>query len=305
MRIGSSAGDGVGRGAPDVIRQDLVEAAEDGHSTFVLPNIFGVDALTMLVALAPQVPGPKLAVGVVPAPPRHPLALAQQAMTANLVMGGRLVLGVGLSHQMVIEGMFGLPFTRPAEWFREYLTILTSVIRTGSVSFQGEMLSGQGGIDLPGHEPFPVMAAALGPKMLAIAGALADGTSTWMCGVRTIGEHVVPAITAAAEAAGRDRAPAIQVAIPVCVTDDATAARAEAATTFALYGMLPSYRAMLDREGAAGPADVAVVGTEDEVRHQLGEFAEAGTTELVAVNFSREPELRARTRAVLAEAAAG
>lgn len=304
MRIGTSAGDGMGRGDPALIRNDIGEAVEDGLSTFVLPNIFGVDALTMLTALAPDYPGIQLGVGVVPTYPRHPMALAQQAMTVQVLTGGRLVLGVGLSHQIVIETMFGMSYARPVRHMREYLTVLMSLVRTGSVAFAGETITANGSIDIAGYEPFPVVVAALGPKMLQAAGELADGTSTWMCGVDTIRTHIDPTIVAAADAAGRDKAPEVQVAIPVCVTDDEAAARELAAKVFAMYGVLPSYRAMLDREGAAGPADVAVVGNEEAVRDKLGQFADAGATELVAVNYSFAGDEHERTRALLRELAA-
>lgn len=299
MRIGSSAGDGMGRGAPDVIRKDATEAVEDGLSTFVLPNIFGVDALTMLVGMAPEVPGIKLGVGVVPVQPRHPLALAQQAMTAQVLTGGRLVLGVGLSHQMVIEAMFGLSFEKPAAYMEEYLTALTSLIRNRGVAFAGERITANGTIDIPGYEPCPVFVAALGPRMLKVAGTLADGTSLWMCGLNTVKDHIVPTINAAAEAAGRDAAPEVQMALPVCVTDDEAAARQKAGAVFAMYGMLPSYRAMLDREGVGGPADVAIVGNEDQVAEQIRAFGDAGATEFLAVNYSEDPDEHERTRSVL------
>jgi len=299
MRIGMSAGDGMGRGDPTLIRNDIGEAVEDGLSTFVLPNIFGVDALTMLTALAPDYPGIRLGVGVVPSYPRHPMALAQQAMTVQVLTGGRLVLGIGLSHQIVIEMMFGLSYANPVRHMREYLSALMPLVTTGGVAYVGETLTANGSIDIPGYEPFPVLVAALGPKMLKLAGEMADGTSTWMCGVETVRTHIAPTINAAAEAAGRDHAPEVQVAIPVCVTDDEVGARERAGATFAMYGTLPSYRAMLDREGAAGPADVAVVGGEEAVRDVFESFARAGTTELIAVNYSDQPEEHDRTRTLL------
>jgi F420-dependent oxidoreductase-like protein len=304
MRIGLSAGDGMGRGAPEQIRQDLAEAVEDGLATFVLPNIFGADALTMLAVLGQQAPDIRLGVGVVPIYLHHPMALAQQAMTVQWATGGRLLLGVGLSHQIVVEAMLGLSYAKPAAYMEEYLTVLTSLVRTGAVAHTGERITANGGYNVAGYEPFPVVVAALGPRMLEIAGRIGDGTSTWMCGLDTIRSHIAPSIVAAAEAAGRDRAPEVQVALPVCVTDDEAGARAKAGMVFAMYGSLPSYRAMLDREGAAGPADVALVGSEEQVRDMLDQFAEAGTTEFVAVNYSDDPDEHERTRAVLRSAVA-
>ena len=143
------------------------------------------------------------------------------------------------------------------------------------------------------------MVAALGTQMLRLAGRVADGTITWMTGAATLEAHVMPTITGAAAEAGRP-APRVAVGLPVCVTDDPDAARERAASVFRMYDTLPSYRAMLDREGAAGPADVAVVGDEASVLAGLERLASAGATDLVAVEFAshKSPE-RARTRDLL------
>lgn len=131
----------------------------------------------------------------------------------------------------------------------------------------------------------PVLLAALAPRMLRLAGEVADGTVLWMTGAKTVAEHVAPAVTEAARAAGRPE-PRIVCALPVCVTDDAEEARALAAKRFEIYGRLPSYRAVLDREGAEGPADVAIVGDEDEVAARIEALAKAGVTDFVAAEYS-------------------
>ncbi len=299
MRIGIFSGDVVNRGSLEQIRGDARKVAEEGFHSFWLPSIFGLDPLTALAVVAPEAPGIELGVAVVPMQPRHPAALAQQAMTTHVVSGGRLLLGVGLSHRLVIETMFGLSYDRPVRLTREYLTVLTSLVRTGSVSFSGEIYKVNGLLTVEGATPFPVLVAALGPQMLEVAGSIADGTATWMCGLATLRDHIVPTIGAAADRAGRSDAPRVGAGIPVAVTDDPGAARSEAAATFATYGQLPSYRAMLDREGAAGPEDVAIIGSEDQVLEQLGAFAEAGVTDLVAVPYAADREARDRTRAAL------
>lgn len=125
--------------------------------------------------------------------------------------------------------------------------------------------------------------------MLRLAGEQTDGTATWMVGVKTLAEHVTPISTAAARGAGRPP-PRIIVGLPLCITSDAEAARARAARAFERYSQLPSYRAMLDREGASGPADVAVAGTAAEVEHQLAEFEYAVTTEFDANIFGSAEE---------------
>jgi 5,10-methylenetetrahydromethanopterin reductase len=148
----------------------------------------------------------------------------------------------------------------------------------------------------------PVLLAALGPRMLRLAGEQAEGTVLWMTGPATVREHIVPEITAAAKAAGRP-SPRVVCILPVCVTDDPDGARAGAAKVFAIYGQLPSYRAMLDREGAAGPADVALVGAEDAVAAQLSALADAGVTDFVAGEYARGDDAK-RTRRFLRSLAA-
>jgi F420-dependent oxidoreductase-like protein len=182
---------------------------------------------------------------------------------------------------------------------REYLDALLPMLRGEQAAVDGETLKATGGITIPDvPSPPPVLLAALAPRMLHLAGAVADGTVTWMTGRKTIESHIVPAITAAADAAKRP-APRVAVGLPVCVTDDPTAARAQAAKTFAVYGHLPSYRAMLDKEGAAGPADVAVVGDEAAVTAEIRRLADAGATDLAGAVFGSSEE-RARTLDVLA-----
>jgi F420-dependent oxidoreductase-like protein len=300
MRIGVITGDAIGRSAFERIRAEAHHAVEDGLQSFWLPQIFGLDALTTLAVLAPELPGIDLGVGVVPMQPRHPMALAQQALTVQMATGGRLQLGVGLSHQVVIETMFGIPWDRPVLRSREYLSALGPLIRDRAVAFTGETVSCAGAIDIPDPPAAcPILLAALGSQMLKVAGTLADGTITWMTGPATLASHTVPAIVAAAEQAGRDAAPRVVASAPVCVTDDPDGARARAGEVLAMYGMLPSYRAMLDREGAAGPSDLTIAGTQEQVIEEVGRYAEAGATEFIALNFSEITEEYEATRAAL------
>jgi 5,10-methylenetetrahydromethanopterin reductase len=297
VRIGIFRGD-TANGPIDSIVDAAASAADAGFASFWLPQIFGVDALTALALVGREVPRIELGTAVVPTFPRHPIVLAQQALTTQAATGGRLTLGIGLSHQPVIEGMYGYSFDRPVRHMREYLEILVPIIQTGRVSFAGETLTGRSGVDVKGGSPLPILLAALGVKMLELAGSVADGTVTWMTGPATIESHIVPTITAAAALAGRP-APRIGVGLPVCVAGDVYAARERAAATFEIYGALPSYRAMLDREGADGPADVAVVGNEADVRRQLARLEAAGATDFVANVFGSRDE-RAHTTALLA-----
>ncbi|MGI8794780.1 MAG: LLM class flavin-dependent oxidoreductase, partial [Acidimicrobiales bacterium] len=182
------------------------------------------------------------------------------------------------------EGMYGYSFDKPARHMREYLSILLPLLREGKTGFQGETMKGFGQLHTGDTPSTPVVLAGLGPIMLNLAGAVADGTVTWMTGPKTVADHIAPSIAKAAADAGRD-APRIVVALPTAVTDDPAAAKEKAASVFSIYGQLPSYRAMLDREGAAGPADVVIAGSEAEVKGQIEGVLEAGATEFVAVPF--------------------
>lgn len=296
MRIGIFGGDTAKRGIDDVIA-DARAAEQDGFAGYWLPQIFAADALTVLALVGREVPRIELGTAVVPTYPRHPMVLAQQALTTQAAIGGRLALGIGLSHQIVIEGMFGMSFAQPVRHMREYLEILTALVRVGTISFAGETLTARGTLSVTGATPFPILVAALGPKMLELAGSIADGTLTWMTGPATLESHTIPTITAAATRAGRP-APRVGVALPVCITSDVDAARDRAGRELEGYGLLPSYRAMLDREGAAGPGDVAFAGDEAVVGKAIAHLAGIGVTDFVAAQYGSREE-RARTREFL------
>ena len=278
------------------------QIAADGFETMWIPQIFGVDAITALAVVTREVPDLRVGTAVIPTYPRHPAMLAAQAKTLSSISGGRFTLGIGLSHQIVIEGMFGLSYDKPVRHMREYLEILVPLLANEAIDTEGETLTFRGGLSFSAP-PTPVLVAALGPAMLKVAGRLSDGTSTWMTGPRTIAEHVAPSIGAAAEGAGRP-APQIVTSVPVCVTDDPGPAIERAAKEFEMYGGLPSYRAMMDREGVDGPAGIAIVGSPDEVTQRIGEFFTAGTTLFNGVAFG-DPDQQAATREVLVAANRG
>jgi len=223
--------------------------------------------------------------------------LAQQALTANDILGGRLDLGIGLSHQMVTEGMWGISWKRSYTHMREYLDALMPLLNGEQVSMAGDIVTCRGGLDNFGTKP-KVMLAALGPKMLTLAGAVSDGTVLWMTGPKTVASHIAPTINNAAAEAERP-APEIIAALPVCVTDDVDGARARAAEEFAIYGQLPSYRAMMDREGVEGPGGLAIVGTAEQVQEQIVGMLDAGATTFVGSEFGLGDEAEA-TRDALA-----
>ncbi len=271
--------------------------ADEGFHSVWSPQIFGMETLTAIAVAGREVPGIMFGTAVVPTYPRHPMTMAQMALAANDATKGRLMLGIGLSHKVVIEGMYGMSFARPAAHMKEYLSILCPLINDRAVSVSGESLTFRGSVSAPDAPPCPVFIAALAPAMLKLAGTMADGTVTWMTGPRTVQDHIIPVMTAAATAVGRPQ-PKTMVGLPVCVTSDVEGARVRAAKEFAIYGQLPSYRAVLDREGAAGPADIAAIGDERTVAAAIKRMADAGATELVANVFGSSAE-NARTRELL------
>ncbi len=291
MRIGIGVGDIAGRGsAPGDQIEQIRALAGLGVPRVWLAQIFGGDALTMIAVAGAQLPGIEFGTAVVPTYPRHPTALAAQALTVQAVTGGRLTLGVGPSHREVIEDMFGLDYTKPARYMREYLTVLGGLLRGERVDFTGETMRVNARLNIPGSAPPSVLVAALGPVMLRVAGELTDGTVTWMTGPETLARHTVPVLAKAAADAGRPT-PRVVASLPICLTTDPAAARERAARQFAMYGQLPNYRAMLDREGAAGPADIALAGDEAELRAGTARLADAGVTEFLAVPFGTKEQV--------------
>jgi F420-dependent oxidoreductase-like protein len=279
---------------------EAVQAVADaGVRRAWLPQVFSGEALTTIAVAGREFRDIDFGTAVIPTYPRHPLVLAEQALTtAAAIGGGRLHLGIGLSHQVVIEGMLGMAFEKPATHMREYLSALRPALDGQPVSVKGETLQAHtlmGPITIDGAGPVPVLVAALGPALLRVAGELADGTLTWMAAPQVIADRIAPTITAAAESAGRPR-PRVGVGLPVAVTNDVGAALERAAASYAIYGTLPSYKRLLDEAGLDGPAGVVIAGDEDEVAGRIRALADVGATELLAAPIGsravREETLR-------------
>jgi F420-dependent oxidoreductase-like protein len=282
----------------ETITAHAQQAVAEGFPTYWLAQVGVADTLTLLAALALRVPGIDFGTAVIPTYPRHPAMLASQALTTQALSGGRLHLGIGLSHQVVIEGMFGMSFDKPVRHMREYLSILMPLVDEKKVAYTGETLSANMTFASSDDPPCPVLVAALGPQMLRLAGAHTAGTILWMVGEKTVRDHIAPTLREAAAKAGRP-APRIVGGLPICVTDEPEAVRERAGRAFAMYGQLPSYRAMLDREGAASPADVAIIGSASYVEDRLSALKEAGATEFAAAEFAREGAESEQTRDAL------
>lgn len=294
MRIGCYVSD---RGATvDEIVVAARTVAEHGMPTAWASDVGSWDALTTLAAVGREVPGLELATGVVVSHSRHPLTLAAQALTVQSAVGNRLTLGVGVSHQYVVEGQFGYSFDRPARHLREYLSALTPLLHGESVDFHGETLTAVGDLVTPGATPPAVLVGALGSAMLRVAGELADGTVTVWAGPHTIAEHIAPTIAKAA--VGRTT-PRIVAGALVAVTSDPEALRDSVSLQFAASGNVPHYQATFAREGVSGAGETAILGGEAEVERQIRRLFNAGATELLALPTGSARE-RARTIELLA-----
>lgn len=308
MRISIGVGgDVVGQpSAPEDIVDQIEQAAVAGFpAAWTVHFTRSLDALTVLAAAGLRTPTIEFGVGIVPTYPRHPMALAQQAATVQALCGGRLTLGVGVSHRPVIEGLLGLRYESPAAHMREYLSVLVPLLRDGQVSFQGSYYSVDGGFVVPGTSPVPVVVGALSPLMVRAAGELADGIVTWLAGPRTLQGFIVPEVIAAAAGAGRP-APRIIAALQVAVCDDREEGIARAEEVFARYAGLANYQRLLAREGLTSPGALAVVGTESQVTEQLRGYADIGATEVWATVFAvgADPAASvARTQRLLADLA--
>ena len=267
------------------------EVVDRGFSSIWLPQSAGFDALTVIAISGAHVPRVELGTSVIPTYPRHPVALAAQALTVNAAVGGRLLLGLGLSHKMSIEGTYGLSYERPARHMREYLAALLPLLEEGAVDVSGDTITAQPRSTRPAPRRRPsssprcnrACSSSRAPSRPepspGARGRSPSPSRSCRCSVQRRRERGGP----------RHR---VVVALPAIVTDDEADGRAKADEQLAGYGNIPVYRAVLDREGVAGPADVSIVGDERSVTSQLGRLAEIGATDFVAIPTGDEADRR-------------
>jgi len=272
-----------------------------GLGALWIDQLYDYEALSLAALLGRETRHIALGSWVVPTPPRHPVVLAQQALTAQAASGNRLLLGIGLSHRAVIEKRLGLDYAKPVRQMREVLEVLLPLLRGESVDYRGEFQRVRLSVGIAGAEAPPVLVGALGPQMLRLAARLADGVAIWLGGAPFLEDFALPLLREASDAAGRPL-PRLAVGLPVAVCRDPHAARAVVAQRLAASAALPSYRDTLARGGAAAPEDVALVGDEAEVGDALAQLAALGVGDFNAwcVPLPDEPEAMERTHALLA-----
>ncbi|MEM8620932.1 MAG: TIGR03564 family F420-dependent LLM class oxidoreductase [Actinomycetota bacterium] len=264
----------------DDLRAEARYAATAGFDALWVSQIFGVDPVVALAAVAADVePLAEVGTSVVPIYGRHPLVLAAMARTAQSALDGRFTLGVGPSHAMVVEGFFGESYARPFTHTAEFIEALVPLLRGEPCDVDGDEVTAKGWLTVE-SEPVPVLLAALGPRMLDLAGRRCAGTSLGPgMSPQVIAEHVAPRIRTAAAAAGRS-APRIKALVSVALTDDPAGLVAEQRESSRLYAGLPAYRRVLDLAGLDSPADVVIAGTMDDIAAGMASYVEAGATEL-------------------------
>jgi F420-dependent oxidoreductase-like protein len=294
MRIGVMLG-----GARRVLALDeLVKRTRDlearGFDTVWLPGVFSLDPVIAAAVIGGGTERIEIGTAVVPTQPRHPAALAQQALTAAIACQGRFTLGIGLSHPAVIEGMLGLSYARRASHMLEYMAVLAPLLRAERVAHRGDEYRVALALALPEAPPVPILIAALGDRMLDIAGSRAGGTILWCTGPRTIEKHIAPKLRAAAREAGRPP-PRIVAGMHIALTSEREAARERVAKAMAFYGQMPSYRAMLEMEGADGLEGMALVGDERALDAGLDRLRDLGVSDFEASILPMDDEVEERT----------
>ncbi|WP_329333013.1 LLM class F420-dependent oxidoreductase [Streptomyces sp. NBC_01352] len=284
------------------------EAHEAGLRSVWFGQTFSYDSPSLAAIIGREVSGLHVGTAAIPIFGRHPLLLSSQAQTAQAATGGRYHLGLALGTKQLTEAGFGIPYERPIRLLREFLTALRQLVETGSADFHGELLTATTPLPatVPGAEPpVPILVAAMGPQALRVAGELADGILPYLAGPRALAEHIVPAVTAAAEAAGRP-APRIVAFVPGVVTTDAEAVRETATEALAFYERFPSYQRVIGLSGGTRAADLAVIGDEEAVAAEVRRYREAGATEVVFTTTDLGSEAdRRRTWKLLGELATG
>ncbi len=315
MRIGVMVGPERGRYSTKVERlvADARQAEEAGLAAAWIPQIPDeFDALTAVTLIGQATSRLEIGTAVVPIQTRHPIALAQQALSVQAVCGGRLTLGLGVSHHWIIEEMLGLSYERPAAAMAAYLDVLDQALRgPGPVDVENEQFRVHNPLDITDLPPMPVLLAALGPVMLRLAGERTDGTILWLADERAIAGHVAPKLHAAAEAAGRPT-PRIVAGIPVCLCgeDQVDAAVERTNRILSEAEVSPNYQKLLDLGDAQNVGDILAAGSEAAVEKRLRSFADAGVTDLsvrvVPIGQGRDELIASsqRTRDLLASLAA-
>jgi F420-dependent oxidoreductase-like protein len=248
------------------------------------------DGALVLAAYAAATKRVKLGTGVLPIYNRHPTAMAQMAATLDEMSGGRFILGIGVSHKVTVETMWGMHLVKPVQAMREYIGIVRTSLQEGGSSFDGDQFTAHWSYSAPRRTELPIMMSALNPLMLELAGEVADGVVLWMCSPSYIRDVVIPRVSVGRSRAGKTMSGfEVVAAVPACLTSDRAGAQEIFRQTVARYASLPYYRSMMDasgfktelEDGRIGEAmldSLAGLGDGDQVRAAVERYVEAGVT---------------------------
>lgn len=298
MRWGLAGG--VAIASVDEARRVARYADESGFDGLWISHATAVDPIVALACVSADIPHlGEVGTSVVPLYGRHPIGLAQLARTAQSALGGRFTLGIGAASAAAVRDRMGMAWERPLTFTREFIDGLQPLLAGEQADVDGSQVTTHAQLDVeaPGT---PILLAALGPRMLDLAGRQVAGTSVGQCGPRTIAGYIRPTIDAAAEAAGRPR-PRVMALVRVSVTDDLSDARAHAVEIARRYGAIPSYAAVQAKEGVDDPADLHLIGSWEQILDGLAAYADAGVTDLRIEAATHTPEARQATMAAMAE----
>jgi F420-dependent oxidoreductase-like protein len=248
------------------------------------------DVLTTLAAAATQTSTVSLGTSIVPTYPRHPLVLAQQALSLYDIAPGRLRLGIGPSHQAIIEGIYGLSQTTPLAHLREYVNVLRAALWEGKVDHHGQFFNVV--VTLPRTTQTPVLISTLGKKAFELAGEIADGALSWVCPVPYLLNTGIPTLRRAAAANGRSAPPPLVAYVSVALSEDRHSVMAAGHRVLDMYAKLPFYAKMFADAGfpltdSQTPVPDSLVdslivsGNEATVTERLTELLAAGLDELM------------------------
>lgn len=299
MRIGMM----IGGGNADEVIKNAQNLEKRGFDSVWMGNFVGhgLETLHSMGLIARETNHIKLGTAVIPIYLHHPVALAHQAISIQKTANGRFTLGIGLSHPTIVSEWLGLSNKRPITQITEYVSILQPLLNGNAADSQGDYFTANASVHVSDVERVPLLIAAMGPQMLKLAGELSDGTVTYLTGLRTLESHIIPKIKSAAAAVGHITPRIVAGGLPMALVDDVGAARASIAKQFAGYGDLPTYRAMLDREGVADPADVAIVGDANVLKTALMKLEDMGVTDLMVSLANIDDDTYFRTLDFLAE----
>lgn len=286
------------RGNPDVeqLLDDFVRAEQEGFESIWIGQVFDHDVLTLFAMAGLRTHRIELGASVVPLPTRHPVTLAQQALTTQLACGGRLCLGVGSGHAAILDKKLGLESDHPLARTREALEVLRPLLRGEYVKYAGEFLRIRVGTPIAGTRAPSVLLAALGPRMIELAGELADGVTLVFAGERFIREHVRPYLPASAR---------VVASVPVALTEDTPGVAALIEEYTAPSMALPAYQRTLTAQRLERPGQLAIVGDRSALEDGLAALEASGATDLnpILVSGPADSHCAQRTREFLADRA--